>query len=77
MITVGIIQIIFGTFKLAKLMNLVSRPTVLGFLNGLAVIILLSQLHAFREVLLFTLPSPFLIALYFVHGLLDLGSSYR
>lgn len=50
MITVGIIQILFGSFRLAKLMNFVSRPTVLGFLNGLAIIILLSQIHAFREV---------------------------
>ena len=49
MITVGIIQILFGVFKLAKLMNFISKPTVLGFLNGLAIIILLSQLHAFRE----------------------------
>jgi MFS superfamily sulfate permease-like transporter len=31
-------------------MNFVSKPTVLGFLNGLAIVILLSQLHAFREV---------------------------
>eukprot|EP01127_Copromyxa_protea_P014127 TRINITY_DN3892_c0_g1_i1.p1 TRINITY_DN3892_c0_g1~~TRINITY_DN3892_c0_g1_i1.p1 ORF type:complete len:902 (+),score=139.97 TRINITY_DN3892_c0_g1_i1:162-2708(+) len=49
MITVGIIQFLFGTFRLAKLMNFVSKPTVLGFLNGLAIVILLSQMHAFRE----------------------------
>lgn len=50
MMTVGIIQIIFGSLRLSKLMNFVSRPTMLGFLNGLAILILLSQFHAFREV---------------------------
>ena len=43
----GIIQILAGLFKLGKFMRLVPQPVIFGFVNGLAVIIFLSQLSQF------------------------------
>jgi SulP family sulfate permease len=45
----GVIQIIIGLFKLAKFIRLVPQPVMYGFVNGLAVIIFMSQLNQFRE----------------------------
>ncbi len=47
-ILMGIIQILVGVFKLAKFIRLVPQPVVYGFLNGLAIIIFLSQLEQFK-----------------------------
>ncbi|VAX36218.1 Sulfate permease [hydrothermal vent metagenome] len=47
-ILMGIIQILAGVFKLGKFIRLVPHPVMLGFVNGLAIIIGLSQLEAFQ-----------------------------
>ena len=48
-ILAGIIQIIAGVLKLGKLMRLVPHPVIFGFVNGLAIIIFMSQLHQFKD----------------------------
>lgn len=45
----GIIQIIAGVFKLGKFMRLVPHPVIFGFVNGLAIIIFMSQLNQFKD----------------------------
>jgi len=45
----GILQMVAGFLKLGKLMRLVPLPVVYGFVNGLAVIIFMSQLDQFRD----------------------------
>jgi SulP family sulfate permease len=45
----GIIQILAGVFKLGKLMRLVPHPVIFGFVNGLAIIIFMSQLDQFKD----------------------------
>lgn len=44
----GIIQIVVGLLKLGKFIRLVPQPVMFGFVNGLAVIIFLSQLKQFK-----------------------------
>jgi SulP family sulfate permease len=46
----GIIQVAAGTLKLGKFMRLVPHSVVLGFVNGLAIIIFMSQLGQFKDV---------------------------
>jgi len=46
----GVIQIIVGLFKLGKFVRLVPQPVMFGFVNGLAVIIFMSQLQQFKTV---------------------------
>jgi len=45
---VGLIQIIAGIFKLGKFVRLIPHPVMLGFVNGLAIVIFLSQLGLFK-----------------------------
>lgn len=45
----GVIQVGIGLFKLAKFIRLVPQPVMYGFVNGLAVIIFMSQLNQFKE----------------------------
>lgn len=44
----GIIQMLFGFFKLGKFIRLVPQPVMYGFVNGLAIIIFMSQLVQFK-----------------------------
>lgn len=44
----GIIQVLAGVLRLGKLMRLVPHPVIFGFVNGLAVIIFMSQLNQFK-----------------------------
>ncbi|MFT4653720.1 MAG: SulP family sulfate permease [Kangiellaceae bacterium] len=44
----GLIQILFGVFKLGKFIRLVPYPVMLGFVNGLAIVIFLAQLGQFK-----------------------------
>lgn len=44
----GITQIFIGLFRLAKFIRLVPQPVMYGFVNGLAVIIFMSQLNQFK-----------------------------
>ena len=48
-ILAGIMQILAGIFKLGKLMRLVPHPVIFGFVNGLAIIIFMSQLDQFKD----------------------------
>jgi SulP family sulfate permease len=45
----GVIQILIGLFKLGKF-RLVPQPVMFGFVNGLAIIIFMSQLEQFKTV---------------------------
>lgn len=47
-ILAGLLQITAGTLRLGKLMRLVPHPVIFGFVNGLAIIIFMSQLDQFR-----------------------------
>lgn len=47
-ILAGIIQMSAGFLKLGKLMRLVPQPVIFGFVNGLAVVIFMSQSSAFK-----------------------------
>jgi sulfate permease, SulP family len=47
-ILAGIIQIIAGLLRWGKFIRLVPHPVMLGFVNGLAIIIFLSQFEAFK-----------------------------
>lgn len=46
-VVAGLIQIVAGVLKLGKFMRLVPQPVIFGFVNGLAIIIFLSQLSQF------------------------------
>ena len=47
----GLIQILVGVFKLGKFIRLVPQPVMFGFVNGLAIIIFMSQLEQFKTVI--------------------------
>src|SRR5690606_21621777 len=49
-ILAGIIQATAGFLKLGKLMRLVPNPVIFGFVNGLAIIIFMSQLNQFKDI---------------------------
>lgn len=44
----GVFQILVGVFKLGKFVRLVPQPVMYGFLNGLAVVIFMSQIEQFK-----------------------------
>tara|TARA_B100001765_G_C19502428_1_gene340221 strand:+ start:1 stop:1425 length:1425 start_codon:yes stop_codon:yes gene_type:complete len=46
---VGLIQITAGILKLGKFVRLIPHPVMMGFVNGLAIVIFLSQLGLFKE----------------------------
>jgi SulP family sulfate permease len=47
-VLMGIIQIAAGIFKLGKFIRMVPHPVMLGFVNGLAIVIFLAQLGQFQ-----------------------------
>ena len=47
-ILAGIIQMLAGIFRLGKLIRLVPHPVMFGFVNGLAIVIFLSQMEQFK-----------------------------
>ena len=47
-VLMGLIQILAGVFKLGKFIRLVPHPVMLGFVNGLAIVIFLAQLGQFK-----------------------------
>jgi SulP family sulfate permease len=47
-VLIGIIQLLIGVFKLGKYTSIIPHPVVLGFLNGLAIVIFLAQLSQFK-----------------------------
>jgi SulP family sulfate permease len=48
-ILMGIIQMLAGLLKLGKFVRLIPHPVMMGFVNGLAIVIFLSQLNMFKE----------------------------
>ena len=46
----GLIQIVAGSFQLGKFIRLVPYPVMLGFVNGLAIVIFLAQLGQFKGI---------------------------
>lgn len=47
-VLMGIFQILAGVFRLGKFIRLVPHPVMLGFVNGLAIVIFLAQLSQFQ-----------------------------
>ncbi len=47
-ILAGILQFLAGAFKLGKFVRLIPQPVMFGFLNGLAIIIFMSQISQFK-----------------------------
>ena len=46
----GVIQIFIGIFKMGKFIRLVPQPVMYGFVNGLAVVIFMSQIGQFKTI---------------------------
>lgn len=46
-VLMGILQVLAGIFKLGKFIRMVPHPVMLGFVNGLAIVIFLAQLGQF------------------------------
>lgn len=66
---VGGIQILAGVFKLGKFVRLIPHPVMMGFVNGLAIVIFLSQLKLFpnavpQDILFFDNTSEWFSALF-------------
>jgi SulP family sulfate permease len=49
LLLVGAIQVAAGVFKLGKFVRLIPHSVMMGFVNGLAIVIFLSQLNLFKE----------------------------
>ena len=47
-VLMGILQLLAGVFKLGKFIRMVPHPVMLGFVNGLAIVIGISQLSQFK-----------------------------
>ncbi|WP_299552830.1 SulP family inorganic anion transporter [Seonamhaeicola sp.] len=47
-ILMGVIQMLAGVFKLGKFVRLIPHPVMMGFVNGLAIVIFMAQLKMFR-----------------------------
>ncbi|MBN2906026.1 MAG: SulP family inorganic anion transporter [Rhodobacteraceae bacterium] len=47
-VLMGILQILAGVFRLGKFIRVVPHPVMLGFVNGLAIVIFLAQLAQFK-----------------------------
>jgi len=45
----GVIQVLFGVLKLGRFIRLVPHPVMIGFVNGLAIVILMAQFPSFRS----------------------------
>ena len=48
-VLMGILQLVAGAFKLGKFIRMVPHPVMLGFVNGLAIVIFLAQLGQFKN----------------------------
>ena len=49
-VLMGILQLFAGVFKLGKFIRMVPEPVMLGFVNGLAIVIGISQLSQFKRI---------------------------
>ena len=50
-VLMGILQLFAGVFKLGKFIRMVPEPVMLGFVNGLAIVIGISQLSQFKTII--------------------------
>lgn len=48
-ILAGIIQVLVGVLRLGKFIRLVPHPVMFGFVNGLAIVIFMSQMDSFKD----------------------------
>ena len=48
-VLMGLLQLLAGIFKLGKFVRLIPHPVMLGFVNGLAIVIFLAQLGQFKN----------------------------
>lgn len=48
-ILMGILQLFAGVFRLGKFIRIIPHPVMLGFVNGLAIVIFLAQLQQFQH----------------------------
>ena len=48
LLVMGVIQMLFGILRLGKFVRLIPHPVMLGFVNGLAIVIFLAQLEMFQ-----------------------------
>ena len=48
LLLMGLLQVLAGVFKFGKFVRLIPHPVMLGFVNGLAIVIFLSQLEMFK-----------------------------
>jgi SulP family sulfate permease len=48
-ILMGLIQILAGVFKIGKFVRLIPHPVMMGFVNGLAIVIFLAQVEMFSH----------------------------
>ncbi|BAO55807.1 SulP family inorganic anion transporter [Nonlabens marinus] len=48
-ILMGVIQILAGVFKIGKFVRLIPHPVMMGFVNGLAIVIFLAQVEMFSH----------------------------
>jgi len=58
----GLLMMLFGALKLGKLIRMVPHPVMLGFVNGLAIIIARAQLEHFKA------PGPHGAGMQWMHG---------
>ncbi len=49
-IVTGLLQILIGLFRLAKLIRMLPKSVMVGFVNGLAIVIFLAQLNQFKAI---------------------------
>jgi SulP family sulfate permease len=49
-VLMGLMQLIAGIFKLGKFIRMVPQPVMLGFVNGLAIVIGISQISQFKTI---------------------------
>jgi SulP family sulfate permease len=49
-IMMGLFQMVFGLLKLGKFIRLVPHPVMLGFVNGLAILICMAQFGQFKTI---------------------------
>ncbi|ODN43646.1 SulP family inorganic anion transporter [Piscirickettsia litoralis] len=47
-IMTGILEILVGVFRLGRVVRMLPQPVMFGFVNGLAIVIFLAQLHQFQ-----------------------------
>ncbi len=65
-VLMGIIQILAGVLRLGKFVRFIPHPVMLGFVNGLAIVIFLSQLEMFKTEEHWMTGMPLLMMLGFV-----------